>query len=905
MPLHPGTRLGPYEITGLLGAGGMGEVYRARDTKLNRDVAIKVLLPAVANDAERLARFSREAQLLASLNHPNIAHIHGIEDGPAEAGHYVRALVMELVEGPTLEERIRRPSGLPVEEALPIAKQIAEALEAAHEQGVIHRDLKPANIKVRPDGTVKVLDFGLAKAMDPAGSSDPTISPTLSMHATQAGIILGTAAYMSPEPARGGLVDRRADIWAFGAVLFEMLSGQRAFEGETLSDTLASVLKTDPRWDALPGDLPQALRRLLHRCLQKDPKRRLRDIGEARIHIDEMLSGVEEETAPTRVARVASANTARGSRQRLVAWSLAGLALVGVAAALLVTVLPLRQASPSPDARPIRFTFPRPQQVNWVTGSTRSPDLAISPDGTRLAFVALDQENRRRLWVRSLESLDAQTLPGTDGADSPFWSPDSRFLAFFADGRLKRIELASGATPQTVGAFPDPIGGTWNAAGVILVGSQRGVHRISSSGGEAVLLLASDPNTDASSRWPHFLPDGQHFTYVVSGSDEARKGVFIGSLDSSTSTRLMAGDSNVAYAAPGYLLFAQGSIVMAQGFDPDRLALAGEPIPIAENVARGLPLTYGVFSVSADGVFVYRGSEVASHEQLVWLDRTGRSLVTVGSPGESRVPVLSLDGSRIAIDRLDPERGTRDAWSIDVARGFSTRLTSHAGNDFAPLFSPDGTRVIFASTRDGPQASLYQAASNGGPEELILGAGGDKRPHSWSRDGKYLLYSDTSELWVLPLEGERRPVRMSDTATGSANRGHFSPDMHWVAYDSRASGQSEVYVRRFSPDGEQMRVSTNGGFDAQWRGDGKELFFLDMEGTLMAASVNANERFDAAVPTPLFETPLRGRAATAYAARSSYAVAADGQRFLFAHGVGEAGTSPIIVVINWAAGLTD
>lgn len=892
--MNPGTRLGPYEVVVLLGAGGMGEVYRARDPKLNRDVAIKVLLPSVAGDPDRLARFSREAQVLASLNHPNIAHIHGLE----EAGG-VTALVLELVEGEDLAQRIAR-GPMPVDDALPIARQIAEALEAAHEHGIIHRDLKPANVKVRADGAVKVLDFGLAKAIDPAAGSSATAmnSPTLSIHATEAGIILGTAAYMSPEQARGRVVDRRADIWAFGAVLFEMLTGRRAFEGETLSDTIASVLKSDPPWTALPPDAPAEIRRLLRRCLEKDPKRRLQAIGEARIQLEALLAG-----EPDDAAAIVKAPVVRERLRTALPWTIAAVAVTGLLATLFVVAPRLRERPA--DVRPIRFSIARPQLVTWFNGGFGS-DVAVSPDGTRVAFVAAGQDSRNRLWVRAFDSSDPQTLPGTENAASPFWSPDSRSVAFLADGRLKRIELTGTATPQALGKLPGvTTGGTWNRDGVILVGSIGGVFRISDAGGDPVPVLPVDAANETSARWPHFLPDGRHFIYVLFSSDKAREGVFVGALDSGETKRIMAGDSNVAYSPPGYLLFARGSTLIAHAIDLDRLELTGEPLPVAENVARGLPIPYGSFSVSDNGVLAYRTAESQDVEQLVWLDRAGRQISTVGSPGEFRVPILSFDGSKIAVDRLDRERGTRDVWSIDVARGFATRLTSHAANDFAPLWSPDGTRVIFASDRDGPDAALYQRAANGsGADELLLGSVGSKRPNDWSHDGKYLLYSSTlgSALWVLPLVGERRPERWS--LEGEINRsGRFSPDARWIAYVSNASGESQIYVRSFRGTNQVWRISTNGGFVPEWRADGKELFFLGTDGAMMAAAVKSGAEFEAAPPVSLFDTPVKGRAAGLISLRSLYAVAADGQRFLFAKRVEDANNTPITVVLNWAAAL--
>jgi Tol biopolymer transport system component len=891
MLLTSGQRLGPYEIVGTLGAGGMGEVYRARDPQLNRDVAIKVLLPSVASDPERLARFRREAQVLASLNHPNIAHIHGLQELPSEDGSPGVALVMELVEGSTLADRIAG-GPVPLDEALPIAKQIAEALEAAHEQGIIHRDLKPANIKVRSDGAVKVLDFGLAKALAPDGGSataELMNSPTLSAHATAAGIILGTAAYMSPEQARGRAVDRKADIWAFGAVVFETLTGTRPFEGDTISDTLAAVLKTDPSWNALPGDVPQSIRRLLRRCLEKDPKRRLQAIGEARVQIEETLAGAGAAAeVPHAVPRAAS------RKAILVAFVASAVGMAVVMTAVFFALNGGRQ--PPADSRSMRWTVDVPAGAALVNNIGVAPDVAVAPDGSRIAFLAIT-EGTQRVWIRSLDSLTAQVLPGTEGASAPFWSPDGRSLAFLANGKLKRIEPAGSNPPRTISSFTGVFGGTWNAAGVILMGSRSGLYRVADSGGEPV-RIGSAQGDDGALLWPQFLPDGRHFLYTVSSSDRARNGVVIGSLDSPVATRLMDGDSNVVFAR-GHLVFARNATLMAQPFDLDRLALSGEARAIADGVVRGLPLTHAAFSVSQDGALIYR-SAATEHHQLTWFDRAGRPVGTLGSVAEARVPVLSLNGEKVAVDRVDPERSTRDAWVIDVARGYDTRLTSHPANDFAPLLSPDGTRVIFASDRDGPDASLYLKSSTGdGPEELMLGGAGDKRAQDWSPDGKFVFFSGVDGLWMLPMAGERRPVKV--TPSGGVREMHprFSPDGQWFLYDTRESGRPEVYVRRLVSGAEKVRISTGGGRDAYWKGDGKEVVYLDSANTLMAVTVSIGPKFTAGIARPLFPAPLQGGAGESYVSRSTYAAAADGQRFLFPRPA-EGGRPPsLTVVLGW------
>jgi Tol biopolymer transport system component len=886
--LTSGQRLGPYDIVGLLGAGGMGEVYRARDSQLNRDVAIKVLLPSVATDPERLARFRREAQVLASLNHPNIAHIHGLQELPSEGGSHAVALVMELVEGPTLADRLAR-GPMPYDEALPIAKQIAEALEAAHDQGVIHRDLKPANVKVRPDGAVKVLDFGLAKAFDPAGASEAERmnSPTRSVHGTAAGVILGTAAYMSPEQACGRMVDRRADIWAFGALLFEMLTGARPFDGDTISETLAAVLKMEPSWAALPDDVPETTRRMLRRCLEKDPRRRLQAIGEARVQLEEALAGGGADVAHA-VPRIASPR----------AILIASIASAAAMAAMLTAVFFAMSAwrRPPADSRTVRFTVDLPAGATWM--NQLAPDVVLAPDGSRLAFAAT-AGGVQRLWIRSFDALTAQELPGTEGASAPFWSPEGRSVAFIANGKLKRIDVAGASAPQPIGSDPGMIGGTWSAAGVILMGSRTGVYRVAASGGEPV-HVGTAPGSGDAHLWPQFLPNGRHFLYTVSSSDTARRGIFVGSLDSATVTRVLDGDSN-AVVAGGHLLFARNATLMAQPFDVDRLAASGEAFRIAEGVVRGLALPHAVFSVSGSGALVYRCT-VPDKQQLTWFDRSGRPVRTLGSAAEVRVPMLSLNAEKLAIDRVDPERSTRDAWVIDVARGYETRLTSHPANDFAPLLSPDGRRVMFASDRDGPDASLYMRSSTGdGPEERILvGGAGDMRPQDWSADSKHVLFATRSGLWLLPITGEPRPVQV--TPPGGAQEMHprFSPDGQWIVYHTNESGRPQVYVRPLAAGAEKSRISTGGGWGPVWRANGKEIFYLDPEGTLMAVAVTTGAKVSAGIARPLFSTPLKGRAEASYRLRSTYAVARDGQRFLFAPPAeGGGAASSFTVVLGW------
>ena len=681
--LSAGKKLGPYEIVAALGAGGMGEVYRARDTKLHRDVAIKVLLPTVANDPDRLARFSREAQVLASLNHPNIAHIHGLEETDG-----VTALVLELVEGEDLAQRLAR-GAIPLDEALPIAKQIADALEAAHEQGIIHRDLKPANIKVRADGTVKVLDFGLAKAVDPAGvsSANAMNSPTLSMHATQAGIILGTAAYMSPEQARGKAVDRRADIWAFGVVVYEMLSGQRAFDGDTITDVIAAVVTREPTWAALPADTPVAIGRLLRRCLMKAPEKRLPHIGVARIEIDDAIANPETQESAASPARPSARN-----HVSVIGMTIAlGTAIVSGAAVWLLS-------RPAPSPRPVvrlQATLPAttPLAIDQFT-----QDLALSPDGTHLAYVAGAQA---QLYVRALDRNDATPLPGIVGVRGPFFSPDSEWIAFFQQAELKKVSIRGGpAATICQNCAAGNRGGTWGADDTIIfsaTGGSSGLLRVPAAGGEVVTLVKPDTqHGEQGYAWPELLPGGQRvlFTILSIGSIDTAL-IAIHDLKTGVHHTVLRGGSDARFVAPGYLVYAVAGTLRAIAFDRNGLAVGGNGIQVLEHVLT--KATGGAdFSVSRDGSLAYVSGEAESAQTLAWIDRQGHE-EPLGVPPRSYVLLrLSPDGQRVALDVRDQEN---DIWIWEFARRVLTRLTFDRATDQYPVWTPDSRRIVFASSR--------------------------------------------------------------------------------------------------------------------------------------------------------------------------------------------------------------
>jgi eukaryotic-like serine/threonine-protein kinase len=890
MAILPGKRLGPYEILAAIGAGGMGEVYRARDTRLQRDVALKVLPEIFAADAARMARFEREARLLASLNHPHIAAVYGVEESDS-----CRALVMELVEGPTLADRIAA-GPIPLQETLPIAKQVAEAVEYAHDHGVIHRDLKPANIKVTADGTAKVLDFGLAKALtDEPTETDLRNSPTLSAVATMQGVILGTAAYMSPEQAKGKPVDRRADIWAFGVVLVEMLTGKPLYTGETPAETLASVMMKDPSLGALPANTPPAMRNLIQRCLNKDPRQRLRDIGEARIILADALSGA----APAEPVPAQSK-----SRERL-AWSVAAVLLVGVLA--LGAFAYFRRAVE--NTRTTRFFVSPPESWSLALaselGGAATGSLAVSPDGQRVAFVAKSADGRSLLWVRPLDTLTAQALAGTDAAaPSPFWSPDSRFLGFFAGGKLKKIEV-SGGPPITLCDAPNNFGGAWSRDGLILFSTgNAALQKVSAAGGVPTAATVLGQGEFWHGR-PSFLPDSRHFLYRA-GIGGGGRPIYAASLDSAERKLLFNADSaNVIYSQ-GHLLFLRETTLMAQPFDARRLELAGDPFPIAEQILTQIPVApYGVFSASDNGVLAYQTGTSMFGSHLVWLDRAGKQIGVLGDSAAYSDLELSPDGKRVAVSIQVQAGKGRDIWLYDVARGLRTRFTFGPAAAVTSTWSPDGSRIVFTANPKG-HLDLYQkSASGAGTEEVLLSDGLEKYAYSWSPDGRFILYNSgagtprtAGDIWVLPLSGDRKPFPFLQTQFNEVE-GRFSPDNRWVAYFSNESGgKSEVYVAPFPGPGGKWQISTAGGNSPRWRRDGAEIFYLDPDNKLMAAAVNGKgASFVVGAVKPLFQTrPAPGL-------RYQYDVSADGQRFLINTAPEQSASTPITVVVNWAAGL--
>ncbi len=881
-----GRTLGHYRIVDKIGEGGMGEVYRAHDERLDREVAIKVLPEAVAQDAERLARFEREAKLLASLSHQNIATLHGLE----EEGNQ-RFLVMELAEGDTLAERLKK-GPISVEDALPVALQIAEGVEAAHECGIIHRDLKPANVMLSAEGKVKVLDFGLAKAWHHDESdADLTHSPTLTGQMTAAGVLLGTAAYMSPEQARGKKADKRADIWAFGGVLFEMLTGTRAFAGDTATDVLAAIVKEDPDWDALPENVPQPVRGLLRRCLEKDPQRRLRDVGEARIALADVDAGtagggrnesVRQATAATRLGRA-------------LPWSIA------VVAAVVAAVLGWVALRPEPSRSPTRLAIDLPP--NHRLTMTFSTTLALSPDGSHLAFVASHNGARPQLFIRELDRFGTVSIPGTEGAVGPFFSPDGQWIAFFADNTLRKVSLAGG-TPLDICEIPQTNpGGTWGADGTIVFSTDRsGLMRVPSSGGTAEQVTAPHFAAGESGHgWPSFLPDGRHLVFTVAST----RGTHIALLDLGTGewSKIAAGGGSARYLPTGHLMYARAGGLMAVDFDPDHPEVSGEPFPIPEEAysdsgpgQKGFGLS--AFSVSETGVLAYiPGGAAAAETRLVWVDRHGRTTPLAADPGSYEWPRLSPDGGRVAVTNR-AANGAIDIWVIDIDRGMRSRLTS-AGVGILATWVPSGDALFFGSTVGGPGVvNICRIPANGvGEIEHILVSEHPRFPMVVTADGRSLLFVEwhpetARDIWTMTLEGERGAEPILSTRYDEY-RPMLSPDEQWLAYVSDESGRYEVYVRSWPESTSRMLVSAHGGTDPVWSKDGTELFYRNGE-AMMAIPVVRGTSFMPGEPELLFE----GRFKLGVHGSLSYDVSADG-RFLMMERSQDEITDRLHVVLDW------
>jgi serine/threonine protein kinase/Tol biopolymer transport system component len=880
------THVGAYRIDALLGSGGMGEVYRAFDARLGRDVAIKILPPGFGRDRERLARFAREAQVLAALNHPNIAAIYGVEPpldpapGASEPADLpsagVEALVLELVEGPTLAERLAH-GRLPLEEALAIAAQIAAGLAAAHDAGIVHRDLKPANVKVREDGTVKVLDFGLAKSLDPARAAahPATTSPTITTSAqTAAGLILGTAAYLSPEQAKGKPADQRSDVWAFGCVLYEMLTAHRAFSGGDVTETLAAILRSEPDWSALPHDTPTTVHHVLRRCLEKEPGRRYYSIADARL--DLMEAAVEPPPLPSRHSPV--------WRERL-AWAAAALTLV----AALAYVTGRR-----PPALPlVRFSIPPPDghqfgSIGGIAGSNSG--VAISSDGTRLAFTATDPSGRSGLWVRSLDAGAPRMLADTEGAYFPFWSPDGRTLGFFAGDKMKAIDPATGAVRTIADAAPGR-GASWGSRDVIVFGHGNlpRLARVSADGsGLAEIPIDEGTGVRRQPLWPHFLPDGRHFIYF-SLNQESR--LMIASIDPGFTPRvLVRSDMAGAVVQSGLLLFGRDRVLLQQHFDPNRLELSGEATPLNEGILVNLEAGLADFAISSNGVLVYQG-ERGGRNQFAWVDRHGRQLSTVGFPGRYRTFALSPDEQQLAYD--DVTGG--DIWILDLERRTSSRVTTTPGYETSPVWV-DRTRLVYRKNGGG----IFEKDVSGTVDERRLSSLMVNGPSQVTKDGKVLFFWVVSEkaaqgIGAMPLAGADEPEVIVQSAFPNVEP-QLSPDGRWLAYASPETGRNEVYVQPYPPTGARWQVSSDGGRQPLWRADGRELYFVADDRRFYAVDVPPDVGpADWGLPQFLFT--MR---ANVFNTRNTYVPSHDGRRFLI-NTLAETGGEPLQVVLNWTS----
>ena len=877
MPLAPGTHLGPYEIASPLGSGGMGEVYRARDTRLERTVAIKILPAKFSSDPVRKQRFEREAKTISSLNHPHICTLHDIghQDG-------VDYLVMECVEGETLAKRLEK-GPLPLDQALKYGAQIADGLDKAHRSGVVHRDLKPSNIMLTPTGG-KLLDFGLAK---PAASiSAATLTGVRASPVTEEGTIVGTFQYMSPEQVEGKELDGRSDIFSLGAVLYEMVTGKRAFEGKSQLSVASAILEKEPEpVSAAKPMTPPALDHAVKKCLAKLPDERWQSASDLASELKWISESGSQAAAAGRVP-------ARGKRWERASW----LAATTFFLLLIAAGVALWNAS---NKRPHAMYF-------HASVPFAANDLALSPDGRMLAMVAYStQANNYVLWTYEVGGRHTSSLGGTQGATYPFWSPDEKFIGFFADGKLKKVDV-SGGQPQVLCDAPNGRGGTWNRDGVIVFtpdSLNAGLFRVSSSGGSLQEITKLDKSRfETSHRWPVFLPDGKHFVYLganFSGLLESNA-IFLGSLDSQEKRLLVSTSANAAYAEPGYLLYLREKTLVAQPLDPRRYVLSGEPRTLSDEVLYFPQVDRAVFSVSSGEVLVTQTGKGASLSQLTLFDRSGKSSGTVGTPGIYNNVRLSPDGRRVASDQTDPDGRNSHIWIHELAQGLATtRLTFDPSFHQAPIWSPDGRQILFSSNR-GPDYYFYLKNADGsGSEEEVsdLGTVAQANAWDWSRNGKYLLIRKANEVWY--LSWPERVAKPLLQAKWTVRNAQFSPDGRWMAYASNETGNMEIYVSPFLSGSGKWQVSSGGGQEPRWRQDGKELFYVSAEGKMMVVAVKTGASFEAASPVALFQTHRRQPVSSQDV--FSYDVSGDGQRFLILTKMDEANPAPLSVLLNWTS----
>jgi len=898
-PISPNTIIAQYTIVSKIGAGGMGEVWRARDTRLGRDVAIKFLPADFAADADRLHRFEQEARATSALNHPNILTVFDIGNHDGSA-----FIVAELLEGEELRERLKH-GHIPLRKAINYAQQIVNGLAAAHGKGIVHRDLKPENLFITNDERVKILDFGLAKLSAAPEFTTSDISEDATRKVlTNPGVVMGTVGYMSPEQVRGESVDHRSDIFSFGAILHEMLTSRRAFKRETMAETMTAILKEEPEeLSASNPNISPALERIVNRCLEKKADRRFQSTQDLGFYLHEL-------STPTSVSGASRtmAATAAVAEVKAPPW-LARIPWIALAVVSLLAIVALffafRGPRSAPEARTVRFNMVHGQRTTGVG------QFAVSPDGRNLVISSLNEGGKSQLFIRPLDSLTARPLPNTEGVQGfPFFSPDSRSIAFMVGGGggLKKFDFADG-TVQPICNIPfgDRRGfdGTWSRDGTIVffVGGTS-FYRVPATGGEPRPIAGLNPS-DGLMRWPHFLPDGNHFLYLLTTALQSNSEVFVTSLDGKDAKRLVLAQSNAIYAtAPnggGYLLFARNGALLTQSFDAKTLTVSDQPMRVADQV-RINTNSRGFFSASDNGVLVYDPVTEGDYRQLTWFNRAGQQLEAFGDKGSFNQLKLSPDKKSVALSRRDPTTGVFDLYVVDIARGATTRLSSGPADVADFTWSPDSNYLAWVSVRGQSYRLVRKLASGSGPEEILLESDKQIFANSWSADGRFILYTELDpntrrDIWVLPLEGDRKPFAFFQSPTDDTP-GAFSPDGHWVAYESNESSALEVYVQSFPASGRKVPVSTKGGRSPVWRGDGKELYYIAADGNLMGVEIKPGSTFELGVPKPLFDVPAASGLRT-----PPYDVTADGQRFLLPKGQVDPNPSALTVVLNWTTDL--
>ncbi len=878
MTLAAGKKLGPYEILAPIGAGGMGEVYKAKDTRLERTVAVKVLPSHMSAAPESRQRFEREAKTISQLSHPHICALYDVgREGDTEY------LVMELLEGETLSDRLAK-GPLPLGQTLRYGQEMADALDKAHRQGIVHRDLKPGNVMLTKSG-VKLLDFGLAKAMAPATKQSSLTSLPTQQGLTQEGTILGTFQYMAPEQLEGREADGRTDVFAFGCVLYEMVTGRKAFSGASQASLISAIMTGEtPSISSIQPMSPPALDRVVRKCLAKDPEDRWQNAADLGSELKWIGEGSEAGVAAPDVGL-------RGRRRELIAWSVAAIALLASGAA----VLRSRQIAP---AEPVVVALVPPPGLR-VKG-----DAAMSPDGRRLAFVAEDQGRRPLLWVRSLDSLEIRRIDAADGARYPFWSPDGRSIAFFAGNRLRRV-APEGGTAQTICESGSGFGGSWSPTGRIVFGSDfgKGLSSVAATGGTVSPATVLDTaRGDVAHVFPSLLPDGRHFVFVARNLDPDKTAIVLGDLDSGQTRPLLHADSAAVSALPGYLLFAREGALLAQKIDLRRFLVEGEPATVASGVRFFTETNAGVLSAGGDNLLY----GLWPHERkLVWVDRKGRELGTLGAVGDYDAVAISPDGQRVAVSLRDPARGQNvDVWVIDVGRGTASRVTTERTDEFSPAWSSDGQQLLYLSDRNGFY-DVFSRPASGGPEQLLLRTPWDKQSLDVAPDGRSVLLTGSplghaEDVWVLPLASPEKSGPLIQTAEFAERSARFSPDGRFFAFASDVSGRMEIYVQAF-PAGPKRLVSEGGGEEPVWRRNGKELYYVAPDGRLTAASVNIRGSvIETGTPQPLFELMEAG--SDAFVPRQ-YDVSPDGERFLVVRGAGGPNSTSLVLDLNWAARL--